>query len=227
MSRYLMPRAVPGISLLALHLVAPPLGQAAPQYVTSSNWSGYAVHGATYHRVAASWTEPAGKCSSRYGVASFWVGLDGYDNATVEQTGTVTSCQHGHARHYAWYEMAPAGGVTIRHPVRPGDKLSASVSYDGGGRFILTLTDATQGWTATETKVRASARRSSAEVIAEGPSLLLPDFGTVRFSAATVDGTSLGRLHPTKIVMVYRGKRLDRVSAVSGGTRFRVTWRHG
>jgi hypothetical protein len=222
----------PGHALLrpggvAVRLVTAPPGRTRPRRVKSANWSGYAVHGGRYHSVSASWTEPAGTCRSGNGVSSFWVGLDGYDNATVEQTGTVTGCHGGRAVHYAWYEMAPAGGVTIRHPVRADDKLSASVSYDGNGKFTLELTDSTQGWTAVEVRSRASARRSSAEVIAEGPSVLLPDFGTVRFSAARVDRTSLGRLHPTKIIMVYRGKQLDKVSALSCQARFSVTWLHG
>src|SRR5947209_8132214 len=54
----------------------------------SSNWSGYAATSGTYTSVSASWTEPTGHCSSGSQYSSFWVGLDGYNSGSVEQTGS-------------------------------------------------------------------------------------------------------------------------------------------
>jgi hypothetical protein len=201
------------------------------RHATSSNWSGYAVHHGTYRSVSATWTEPAGHCSGNSGhdYASFWVGLDGYSSKTVEQTGSDTDCKGGTPKYYAWYEMFPQDSVNISHPVKPGDKITASVVYNGGGKFTLKLTDATQHWTATEHRSLASAKRSSAEIIIEAPSsetgeLPLADFGTVHFTAAKVNGSSIGRLHPTKITMVDGGRQLDKVSGLSGGASFSATF---
>jgi hypothetical protein len=208
-------------------------GQAGLRHATSANWSGYAVHSGTYKSVAAHWTEPKGHCTSGDGhdYSSFWVGLDGYGSGTVEQTGTDTDCKGATVKHYAWFEMYPAGSVLISHPVKAGDKISASVVYKGGGKFTLSLTDHTRGWTATEHKSLSSAKRASAEVIIEAPSSLsgelpLADFGKVYFTKSKVNGTNIGSHNPTKITMVVGGRRLDKVSALSGGTNFSATWLH-
>jgi hypothetical protein len=200
------------------------------QHATSSNWSGYAVHTGTYSSVSASWTEPTGHCSgSGAQYSSFWVGLDGYSTNSVEQTGTDTDCRGGSPVYYGWYEMFPAGSHRVSHTVKPGDKISAVVTFNGSGKFTLKLTDSTQKWTATENKTLASAKRGSAEIIIEAPSsqtgeLPLADFGTVKVTSSMVDGKTIGSLKPTKITMVDGGKTLDSVSALSGGTSFSAKW---
>jgi Peptidase A4 family len=215
---------------LAQHLVSP-FGAHGVTHATSSNWSGFAVHSSTYKSVSASWTEPTGKCSGTSGhdYASFWVGLDGYNTNSVEQTGSDTDCSGGSAKYYGWYEMYPAGSVNINKPMKAGDKMSASVVFSGTSSFTLTLKDATAGWTATEHKSSSSVKRGSAEVIIEAPSsetgeLPLADFGTVHFTASKVNGADIGNLKPTKITMVDGGKHLDKISALSGGANFSGTW---
>ena len=59
---------------------------------SSTNWSGYAAASGTYKSVSASWTEPTGTCSGSAKYSSFWVGLDGYNSSTVEQTGSEVDC---------------------------------------------------------------------------------------------------------------------------------------
>src|ERR1700753_255068 len=95
---------------------------------TSTNWSGYAASTGTHTSVWASWTEPTGTCSGSAKYSSFWVGLDGYNSSSVEQTGSEVDCSGRTAEYYAWYEMYPAGSVEINHTVRPGDKMGASVT---------------------------------------------------------------------------------------------------
>ncbi len=107
---------------------------------TSTNWSGYAVTGASgaYRRVSASWTEPAASCSGRaHQYASFWVGLDGYNSSSVEQTGTDSDCSGGTPSYYGWYEMYPAYPVNFSNPVSPGDQISASVTFSGRQTYTL------------------------------------------------------------------------------------------
>ena len=198
---------------------------------TSTNWSGYAVTGSRFTSVSASWTQPTAKCSGT-AYSSFWVGLDGDTSNTVEQTGTDADCSGSTPQYYAWYEMYPKFPVNLRGTVRPGDHLSASVTTDGSGRFTLTITDSTQGWTnATNARLK-SAKLASAEVIAEAPSssggvLPLANFGTVSFSGAKANGSlltsSTPRLDP--ITMQSGSTVKAQPSSISNGS-FSVAWKH-
>ena len=163
----------------------------------STNWSGYAVSTAAgaVSQVAGSWVVPA-VASSVSGYSSAWVGIDGWNSATVEQLGTDSDFVNGQAHYYAWYEMYPAGSVNLSLAIHPGDTISASVSTTGTGQFVLSITDVSTGGSFATTQTSAQAQRSSAEWIQEAPSsrrgiLPLADFGTIHFSgaSATVNGT--------------------------------------
>ena len=200
----------------------------------STNWSGYAVTGANgaYHSVTASWVEPTGKCTSRRSAqySSFWVGLDGFNSDSVEQTGADVDCNGTTPEYYGWYEMYPANPVNYTNTVKPGDHFSASVTFSGTETYTLVLTDSTQGWTHTTVKNETGLDRSSAEVITEAPSsesgvLPLADFGTVSYSTSTANGTSLGSQSPTEIIMIDNsGAQKDSTSAISSGGAFSNTW---
>ncbi|MDX6482152.1 MAG: hypothetical protein QOG85_2662 [Gaiellaceae bacterium] len=197
---------------------------------TSSNWSGYAVTGGRYTSVSASWTEPAVSCSGT-AYSSFWVGLDGDTSSTVEQTGSSADCSGSTPQYYAWYEMYPKYPVNLSGTVRPGDKLTASVTTDGKGNFTLTISDSTQGWTNTTNAKLHSAALASAEVIAEAPSsrsgvLPLANFGTVSFTNASANGTPLGNLSGLDpITMSSGGTTKAQPGNISGGS-FSVAWKH-
>jgi hypothetical protein len=198
---------------------------------TSTNWSGYAVTGSAgaFSSVSSSWTEPTATCNdggTEY--AAFWVGLDGYNSNSVEQTGTDSDCNGGSPDYYGWYEMYPANPVYFTNPVAPGDSMSASVSVSGNS-YTLTLTDSTRGWTQKENETGSGLANSSAEVITEAPSssgpLPLADFGTINYSGSTVNGTSMGSANPTSITMVgSSGDQLDSTSAMDGSGGFSNTW---
>ena len=200
----------------------------------STNWSGYAVTGANgaYHSVTASWVEPTGTCTSRRAAqySSFWVGLDGFNSDSVEQTGTDVDCNGRTPVYYGWYEMYPANPVNYTNTVKPGDHFSASVTFTGTETYTLVLTDSTQGWTHSTVKNETGLDRSSAEVITEAPSsesgvLPLADFGTVSYSTSTANGTSLGSQSPTEIIMIDNsGAQKDSTSAISSGGAFGNTW---
>jgi hypothetical protein len=196
--------------------------------VTSSNWAGYAAAGANgaFTSVSSSWTEPTGHCTGGNQYASFWVGLDGYASSTVEQTGSEVDCAGRTPRYYAWYEMYPNASVGFSNPVSPGDRFSASVTYQGSGNFRLVLRDATKGWTRTVNATLAGATLSSAEVIAEAPcctfrggTLPLTNFGTVGFSSATANGRSMSTFNPVEITMPNTS-----VSAMTGAGNFTVSY---
>jgi peptidase A4-like protein len=198
---------------------------------TSSNWSGYAVTGSRFTSVSASWTQPTAKCTGT-AYSSFWVGLDGDTSNTVEQTGTDADCSGSTPQYYAWYEMYPKFPVNLRGTVRPGDHLSASVTTDGSGRFTLTITDSTQGWTNTTNARLKSAKLASAEVIAEAPSssggvLPLANFGTVSFSGAKANGSLLtsSTPHLDPITMQSGSTVKAQPGSISNGA-FSVAWKH-
>jgi hypothetical protein len=197
---------------------------------TSTNWSGYAVTGNRFTSVSASWTEPTAKCSAT-AYSSFWVGLDGDTSGTVEQTGTDADCSGSTPRYYAWYEMYPKFPVNLSGTVRPGDKLSASVTTNGSGSFTLKITDSTQGWSNTTTARLKSAKLASAEVIAEAPSssggvLPLANFGTVNFTGASANGVSLDKLPNLDPITMASGSTVKaQPSGISSGA-FSVTWKH-
>jgi hypothetical protein len=201
--------------------------------VDSTNWSGYAVKGANgaYKSVSATWTEPKATCTSSQSLyASFWVGLDGYNSNSVEQTGTDSDCNGTTPSYYGWYEMYPAYPVNFSNPVAPGDKFSASVTFSGTDTYTLVLTNITASWTKTIVKNQSGLDRSSAEVITEAPSsnsgvLPLADFGTVKYSSSTVNGTSLGTQSPIKIIMDDKaGNDKDSTSAIASSGKFHNTW---
>jgi hypothetical protein len=200
----------------------------------STNWSGYAVTGANgaFHSVSATWTEPKATCTSRRATqyAAFWVGLDGYNSNSVEQTGTDSDCDGTTPDYYGWYEMYPANPVYFTNAMSPGDSISASVTFSGTETYTLVLKDNTKGWTQTITKNQSGLGRSSAEVITEAPSsnsgvLPLADFGTVNYSGSSDNGSSMGGQSPTAIVMINNsGADKDSTSSISSSGAFSNTW---
>jgi len=217
---------------LARHLVGPFSAHGRGLHsVTSSNWSGYAATSGTgsFSSVSASWVEPTGHCTSESQYSSLWLGLDGYSSRSVEQTGSEVDCSGSTPLYYAWWEMYPGPSHTFRSTVSPGDHFTASVTFDGGGRFTLTISDTTRGWSHTENKTLSSARRSSAEVIVEAPSSLsgilpLANFGTANFTNSAANGSAIGNFGPTEIIMKAGSTQKDSISALSGGTSFGATW---
>jgi hypothetical protein len=169
----------------------------------SLNWAGYAISGSSgvvrhFRHVSGSWIAPAVTCtpgSTTY--SAFWVGIGGLSqHATgLEQTGTEADCDSNGVAHYsAWYELVPAGPVTLKLAVAAGDSISAGVTVDGT-KVTIHLVDNTSGASVLKHLHLAHPDTSSAEWIAEAPStcdqsgsctaLPLTDFGTVAFSDAS------------------------------------------
>ena len=96
----------------------------------SSNEAGYASTAIPpYTEVSSTWVEPNANCGATpNSYASFWTGLDGYNSASVEQTGTLIYCSGTTAEQYAWYEMYPAAPVYYNVPIAAGDRMTATVT---------------------------------------------------------------------------------------------------
>ena len=137
--------------------------------VTSTNWSGYAVTGSNFTSAVGSWIVPTATCSSGNQYAAFWVGIDGYNSSSVEQTGTDSDCKGSKPNYYAWYEFYPNPSFMISSvTIKPGDRMSASVTYNGS-QFTVTITDVTTGKSFSKSSAVRGAKRTSAEWIAEAP----------------------------------------------------------
>jgi hypothetical protein len=201
----------------------------------SSNWSGWADTDGTFTSVSASWTQPAGTCSSGDQYAAFWVGIDGYSSSTVEQTGSEVDCVGRTAEYYAWYEMYPGPSENYSNTVKAGDKFSATVTWLGGDEFSLYIDDSTEGWShTTDASLTSTPSRSSAEVITEAPCcksngdiLNLTNFGTVSYTGSTANGEAIGTaaLGPEQIYIADSDSRAeDSTSALTGGEAFSNTW---
>lgn len=163
---------------------------------TSLNWAGYAIEtnltnpqSKAVSDVKGSWIVPAVNCAGTISntYSATWLGIDGYSDNTVEQTGSEQDCISGQARYSVWYEMYPRASHTIGMIINPGDTLNAEVSYIGNNYFSLTLANASTGKSFTIVQ-KLNAQRQSAEWIMEAPSsggvLPLANFGTQTFSGA-------------------------------------------
>ncbi|MBW8803487.1 MAG: hypothetical protein JF587_06450 [Catenulisporales bacterium] len=194
--------------------------------INGYNWGGYAATGSGFSSVSATWTEANATCNSTSDLYAPWVGIDGYGSSTVEQTGVATDCSSGRAVHQAWYEMYPKSPVylsTSSYPVSAGDSIHAAVTYVSGRTYKLTLSSS-RGWTFS-TSQSISASRTSAEVIIESPTGAYPNFGTLNFTSATVNGRSLGSFGPTALDPSSGGAYEATTSALgSSGTSFSMRY---
>jgi hypothetical protein len=218
----------------------------------STNWSGYAVTGSagSVTDVKGSWKVPAivacPKRTNQY--SSFWVGIDGFSSNTVEQVGTDSDCRGGVPVYYAWYEFYPSPSYTI-FTVTPGNVISAEVTYSSSsGKFTVSISDAAPGKSYSTSATVSSAKRSSAEWIAEAPSsysgvLPLADFSTVYFGFdntkasgtcyATVGGVTntIGSFGSSvQVITMVSSSRGHAVKASpsnlsTDGTSFSVAWK--
>lgn len=157
----------------------------------STNWSGYAAYNSSFTSVQGNWVQPVADCEAvskhGYALAAFWVGLDGYEDNTVEQTGTEADCGGSTPVYRAWWELYPKASVAIGEPVKPGDQMHAQVTQDE-----LVLEDLTAGWTFKQSFLPGSLAFDSAEWIAEAPAKnALTDFGSVHFSSASASSQAL------------------------------------
>jgi hypothetical protein len=221
MSRLLVVLASLG-ALLALAGAA--LAGASVNPTTSSNWSGYAIadettiangttdpeltQPLTFTDVTATWKQPQVRCTrGRASYSAFWVGLGGYGSTStaLEQTGTGADCgADGTPNHYAWYELVPAGPVTMPLQVAPGDTITASVLVNGSD-VVLQVKNRTRKTSFTKHVHVDAPDLTSAEWIAEAPSncdrnescsvLPLANFGSVTFTKIAAIGSG----HPGTI----------------------------
>lgn len=207
---------------------------------SSFNWSGYADVSSTantFTKVSGQWQTPRVRCSREDELTSEWVGIDGYNNGTVEQDGTLSWCYLGRPTYFTWYEMYPAGTIEVGNSLRPGDKIAASVTRTGSS-YTLALTDSTHPRNSFSTTATCSTcENSSVEWIAERPAFAigiapLANYGSWTLSRASqTAGSTTGTIssYPTydKIDMADATDTypLSLTSGLSsGGNAFSTHW---
>ncbi|HTW10640.1 MAG TPA: G1 family glutamic endopeptidase [Acidimicrobiales bacterium] len=217
---------------------------------SSSSWAGYVVTGETYDYVYGSWTVPKAACGNfptgdLASSSSTWVGIDGWNENTVEQIGTDSNCATWTGVYWAWFEMYPNLPEVISNPlnntdqISPGDVMDASVQYTGNpGWYRLYIQDVTKNWSFATTQYISGATGGTAEWVTEQPAdggLPLTDFGSVTFTGCYADGSNAAAYGDpiwqhanTAVEMEANGTEKASVSALSAnGSQFTVTWRHG
>jgi hypothetical protein len=151
----------------------------------ASNWSGYAQTG-TFTGVSGTWIVPQVSPTASATYSSAWIGVDGFNNNNLIQTGTEEDYYNGSAHYNAWWEILPAAETAIptsSYRVSPGDHMSAGIwetsTTVSTGRFRrqslehvwqIAIADTTKGWH-FQTGQAYNGPGTSAEWILEAPSV--------------------------------------------------------
>ena len=190
--------------------------------------------------ISASWKVPKVNPSENYTFSGVWVGIGGYGEETLIQTGTEQECINGKAVYYAWYELLP--DYLVRIPslhVRAGDTITAAISLiapanKNTSNWSIKINDVTQGDYFNKV-VAYNSSMLSAEWIVERPKVnetisILADFGNVTFAdcRATIGGVTgtIGNFSYTQFVMQdNEGPPLVSVSRLNNdGSGFTVSY---
>ena len=177
----------------------------------SSNWSGYAVattsslscqpsSDVTYASVSGQRTVPAVSASSGASYSAAWLGIDGFNNDTLIQTGTEQDYYSRSAHYSAWWTTSAQNfeEQPISEPVKPGDVITATISEVNPTTQLwdITLVDSSESptWSFTTQQTYTGAG-ASAEWIIEAPGVngrvaTLADYGSTTFNLDSVNGTS-------------------------------------
>ncbi len=168
----------------------------------STNWSGYVVLHQKVQFVHARWVVPLTTCAANdpnFQDTSFWVGIDGWSDGTVEQAGTDVRCLPGSTQpsYVAWWEMYPTNAEQFVFTVHPGDRMDASVKLTAG-TYVLKVTDLTTGQSFSRSKkcgAGVTCQNTSAEWVAESPS----------YSSGLADLANFKTWKPTQMTMTVAG----------------------
>ena len=219
----------------------------------SENWAGYAVTASSHSvpNVTASFTVPTVNTGGN-SYAAFWVGIDGFNDGTVEQTGIIAEPTghgpHSSTEYLVWYEFYPAAPVYASFSAAPNDTVYATVSYNSTtGNFTTCISvSSSTGHVGTfsHSQTVSGAQDDSAEWIVEAPAsggeiLPLANFGTAYFGEnytgtqntnyATISGVHdpIGSFtSATEIIMVSNSGVPEATPSAlnSNGTSFYVTY---
>jgi len=190
----------------------------------SSNWSGYAVTGGPFTSAAGQWTVPSVAASRRSTFSSSWVGIDGFNNSNLIQTGTEQDYYNGSAHYNAWWEILPAAETVITTiSVSPGDHMSATIARVSGQSFKITITDTSNGQSFNITQTY-NGPLTSVEWIQEAPTVggrvatLATYSSPTTFDPGTANGGNPGLSAADSGVMIQKGVQVSTPSGPDSDT---------
>ncbi|MFJ3957131.1 G1 family glutamic endopeptidase [Arthrobacter sp. NPDC090010] len=191
---------------------------------TSGNWSGYAQSAGGYSSASATWTVPTVTTSSTNKYATTWVGIDGWSNSNLIQTGTEEDTVGGKAVYYAWWEILPAVQTRINLAVSPGNSITGTVAKVSGNTWSITLKNNTTGQSFT-TNQNYTGPASDVEYIHEATQIngtIAPMAQTtpVTFTGLTENGTNPNLTADQKVSMVQNGVTVETPDNPSSGNSF-------
>ena len=176
----------------------------------SSNWSGYAITGGPYTSITGSWNVAGVGRSLHATYSSTWIGIDGFNDSNLIQTGTEADYYNGSAHYNAWWEILPAAETPISTiSVSPGDAMTASIHELSNGTWSIAISDISKSQSFTTTQ-SYKGQLTSAEWIEEAPSLggriaTLAQYGSpLTIDPGTVNGGNPGLVPADGGVMVQR-----------------------
>ncbi|HEX9334909.1 MAG TPA: G1 family glutamic endopeptidase [Pseudonocardiaceae bacterium] len=196
----------------------------------STNWSGYAETG-TFTSAVGHWTVPtvSRTTTTPNRFSSQWVGIDGFNNSNLIQTGTEADFTNGSAHYLAWWEILPAAETVIPGiTVHPGDSFTASVAKVSGTTWHISITNNSTGQSFSSNKTYRGAG-TSAEWIEEATSVngqIGPPakFSTFSFTNLTSNGANPNLNTNEEILLVQNGTTFSTPSSPSGGNSFSVRY---
>jgi hypothetical protein len=215
-----LPGGSPAGSRAIFHHPRIPVSQAATAAGwAASNWSGYAIPGSAFTSVTAQWTVAPVTSSRKATYSSEWVGIDGYNNSSLIQTGTESDYYSGKAHYYAWWEILPAAETVIPSiTVHPGDAMTASITKGSSitgikSPWTITITDTSTGASFTTVQTYTGPQ-TSAEWIEEAPTVggrvaTLANYGLASFDLGTVNGANPNFTASDRGVMVQNGAQVS------------------
>jgi hypothetical protein len=211
--------------------------------VESLDWAGYTITESASNpqqevtAVSASWTVPAVADSTGDTFSAAWVGIGGFVDKTLIQTGTEQDSINGQAVYSVWYEMLPNDSVNIDAiNVSAGDVISASIRLldSGTNEWSIQISDVTNGQGFSQNFIYNSTRLS-AEWIVERPTVnnrisALADFGSITFTGMGVtvnqnDGAISNFPYSQVVMNNQQSVELASVSPISAsGSSFTVNY---
>jgi hypothetical protein len=192
------------------------------------NWSGYVDTGPTFTSVSAQWVVPTVQPSQAAQYSSTWIGIDGYNDSSLIQTGTAQDTDNGVTSYYAWYEILPDYAVEVG-TVSPGDHITASVQEMAVSSWKITITDVTSGIVFSQSAT-FNGPGGSAEWIEEAPTIngsqsTLADFGSASFSSLAETSTGSTSVGQTALEMVNTSGGVIASPGSVANSAFTVTYR--
>jgi hypothetical protein len=174
--------------------------------------------------------------SSSATYSATWLGIDGFNNSSLIQTGTEQDYYSGAAHYNAWWTTSVQhfAEQPIAQPVKAGDTITASVSQTNPATHLWTITIDDSSWAQPfTTTLTYTGAGTSAEWIVEAPGIngrtaTLAHYSTTTLTSLTANGGSPSLVTGDGGVLVqrniFRGQVVSIPSAPLNGNEFAIAY---